>query len=110
MGFPGLDCEIPQSILNVFLYRQMGKQGVILVHNAQFPALRRKAGHIQAVDEYAPALEGAKPHQGLQQQGFAGSRGSDQGEKIIVQYAEVDMLQTEAFEPEAEILNVDHRS
>ena len=93
---------------DVSIHREVGKEGVILVHHAQGPSLRRKAGDFLAVQKEGSPTDPPQPHDALEQQRFPRSRGSEYGHVPPPGYVEGHLLQPEGAHGEGNSLDAQH--
>ena len=73
---------IAQSVLDVLAHGEVGKQGAVLVDDADAAALRGQAGDFAALEVNAAPGHGQQAGHGLQQHGLARAGGSQQNEEF----------------------------
>ena len=96
------------AITDVFLHGEVGKQGMILVDDADLAMFGRQMGHITSVDQDATLVDGRDANDGLQKKGFAGAGGTKQGKRFPGRHVQMNILQGEARQHDGKILHPYH--
>ena len=99
---------IAQPVSNVAGDGQMGKQGIILIHDADAPLLRGQAGRIASADGDGSSQNGNQSGNGFKQDGFPGAGGAHKHEKFPLIYGEIDVFQAEFTKVYFKSFDVDH--
>ncbi len=97
-----------QSVPDVLPHAQVGEEVVVLIYEANPPALRRQIGHILSVQENASCLKGGMARDRLQKSGLPAAGGADDERIASARNLERDVVHLELADPKPEALETDH--